>query len=288
MREGEAGDEEAKAERPAGSGMPEIYWRAWLPQKRPYARGSVVIVHGAGEHSGRYDGVAGALVEAGYAVYALDHQGHGRSGGPRALMRRMDNALVDVYKLVAGTTQKAGGRPPYLLGHSMGGTIATAFALRWPDKLAGLILSSPLLSLPEVKLPERIALGVLSRVAPRLGVSKVDPSLVSRDPEQVKAYESDPLVHHARLPARTAGELVKAVRAFPREAPDLELPLLIMSAGADRIVSPGGAEMLFERAGSDDKTLKVYADLFHEIFNETEPDRTEVIGDMIAWLEART
>ncbi len=200
MREGEAGDEEAKAERPAGSGMPEIYWRAWLPQKRPYARGSVVIVHGAGEHSGRYDGVAGALVGAGYAVYALDHQGHGRSGGPRALVRRMDNALVDVYKLVAGTTQKAGGRPPYLLGHSMGGTIATAFALRWPDKLAGLILSSPLLSLPEVKLPERIALGVLSRVAPRLGVSKVDPSLVSRDPEQVRAYESDPLVHHARLP----------------------------------------------------------------------------------------
>jgi acylglycerol lipase len=288
MVEGDAGEGVDEAGRPAGAGTPEIYWRAWLPQKRPYARGSVVIVHGAGEHSGRYEAVAGALVKAGYAVYALDHQGHGRSGGPRALMRRMDMALVDVYQLVAGTTQKAGGRPPYLLGHSMGGTIATSFALRWPENLAGLILSSPLLSLPEVKLPERIAVAVLSRVAPRLGVSKVDPSLVSRDPEQVRAYEDDPLVHHSGLPARTVAELVKTVRAFPGEAANLELPVLIMSAGADGIVSPEGAKMLFERAGSEDKTLKVYPDLYHEIFNETEPDRTEVVGDMIAWLNART
>ena len=170
----------------------------------------------------------------------------------------------------------------------MGGTIATAFALRWPERLAGLILSSPLLSLPDVGPAQRVAIGVLSRVAPTLGVSKVDPSLVSRDPEQVKAYEDDPLVHHAGLPARTVAELVKAVRAFPAEAGKLELPLLIMSAGADRIVSPDGAKMLFEGAGSSDKTLKVYPDLYHEIFNETEPDRTEVVGDMIAWLRART
>jgi len=197
-------------------------------------------------------------------------------------------ALVDLYQLVAGAAQKAGGRPPYLLGHSMGGTIATSFALRWPENLAGLILSSPLLSLPEVKLPQRIAVGVLSRVAPMLRVSKVDASRVSRDPEQVKAYEADPLVLHRGLPARTVGELVKAVRGFPKEAASLELALLIMSAGADRIVSPGGAKMLYEGAGSTDKTLKVYPALYHEIFNETEPDRTEVIGDMIAWLGAHT
>jgi len=285
MLEGKADGAEAKAERLAGAGAPEIYWRAWLPEKRPYARGSIVIAHGAGEHSGRYEAVAEALVKAGYAVYALDHQGHGRSGGPRAVIKRLDFALVDLYQLVAGAAQKAGGRPPYLLGHSMGGTIATSFALKWPERLAGLILSSPLLSLPEVRLPQRIAVGVLSRVAPKVAVSKVDPSLVSRDPEQVKAYETDPLVLHRGLPARTVAELVKAVRGFPGEA---ELPLLILSAGADRIVSPGGAKMLYERASSPDKTLKVYPDLYHEIFNETEPDRTEVIGDMIAWLKAHT
>jgi len=288
MGEGDAGQAAANTERPAGAVGPEIYWRAWLPKKRPYARGSVVIAHGAGEHSGRYEAVADALVKAGYSVYALDHQGHGRSGGPRGLIRRLEMALVDLYQLVAGTAQKAGGRPPFLVGHSMGGTIATSFALQWPEQLAGLILSSPLLSLPDVNPPQRLAIAVLSRVAPRLGVSKVDPSLVSRDPEQVEAYVDDPLVLHSGLPARTVGELVKAVRAFPKEAANLELPLLILSAGADRIVSPAGAAMLYERASSVDKTLKVYPGLYHEIFNETEPDRTQVIAEMIAWLDART
>jgi alpha-beta hydrolase superfamily lysophospholipase len=289
MTEGNSnGGAPAKSEIPARPGAPDIYWRAWLPERRPYARGSVVIAHGAGEHSGRYDAVAGALVRAGYAVYALDHQGHGRSGGPRAVIRRMELALVDLYQLVAGASQKAGGRPPFLLGHSMGGTIATSFALEWPETLAGLILSSPLASLPQLKPPARVVVAVLSRVAPALGVSKVDPSLVSRDAEQVKAYETDPLVLHSKLPVRTIGELRKATKRFPKRASELKLPLLIMSAGSDRIVAPSGAKMLYDRASSDDKTLKVYPDLYHEIFNEIEPDRTQVIADMIAWIEART
>ncbi|HWH12209.1 MAG TPA: lysophospholipase [Solirubrobacteraceae bacterium] len=284
---GQAGGDGRAGEGGAGGG-PEIYWRAWLPEHVPHARAGVVIAHGAGEHSGRYAAVAGRLVDAGYAVYALDHQGHGRSGGPRGLIRRMDLALVDLHQLVAGATQKQGGRPPFLLGHSMGGTIATSYALRWPENLAGLILSSPLLSLPQVKPPLRVVVGLLTRVAPRLGLSQVDPSLVSRDPEQVEAYEGDPLVLHGKLPARTVGELVRTTRGFAKQAGELGLPLLIMSAGADRIVAPAGAEMLYAGAGSDDKTLNVYPDLYHEIFNETEPDRTRVIDEMIAWLDART
>jgi alpha-beta hydrolase superfamily lysophospholipase len=270
------------------AGAPEIYWRAWLPETAGRARASVVIAHGAGEHSGRYEAVAGALVDAGYAVYALDHQGHGRSGGRRAVIRSLDTALVDLHRVVAGATQKQGGRPPFLLGHSMGGMIATAYAVRWQENLAGLILSSPLASLPQVKPPAGVVVGVLSRVAPRLGLSAVDPSLVSRDAAQVRAYESDPLVLHGRLPARTIGVIAKTTRRFPKDAPGLELPLLIMSAGGDRIVAPAGAEMVYERAGSDDKTLKVYPGLYHELFNETEPDRTQVIDEMIAWLDART
>jgi acylglycerol lipase len=279
------GDAQGK---PGGKKAPEIYWRAWLPKRASHARAAVVIAHGAGEHSGRYEAVAGRLVDAGYAVYALDHQGHGRSGGPRAVIRRMDLALIDLYQLVGGATQKQGGRPPFLLGHSMGGTIATAYALRWPENLAGLILSSPLASLPQVKAPLRPVVAVLSRVAPRFGLSQVDASLVSRDPEQVKAYEADPLVLHGKLPARTVGELARTTRRFPKQAADLKLPLLIMSAGADRIVAPEGGQMLYDRASSADKTLKVYPDLYHEIFNETEPDRTLVIDEMIAWLDART
>jgi alpha-beta hydrolase superfamily lysophospholipase len=283
MREGDA---DVVGEAPAGT--PEIYWRGWLPERAPHARASVVIAHGAGEHSGRYDAVATLLVAAGYAVYALDHQGHGRSAGPRGLIRRMDGALVDVYTLVAGATQKQGGRPPFLLGHSMGGTIATAYALRWPETLAGLVLSSPLVSLPEVNAPLGVLLRLLSVLAPRLAVSKVDASRISRDPAQVEIYENDPLVLHKGLPARTVAELAKVIRTFPKQAAELELPLLIMSAGADLIVAPAGAEMLYERASSKDKTLKVYPDLYHEIFNETEPDRSLVIADLIDWLDART
>ncbi|HEY5197411.1 MAG TPA: lysophospholipase [Solirubrobacteraceae bacterium] len=274
--------------REARAGKPGIYWRAWLPKQTRHARAAVVIAHGAGEHSGRYESVAGRLVDAGYAVYALDHQGHGRSGGPRALIRRLDLALVDLHQLVAGAAQKQGGRPPFLLGHSMGGTIATDYALHWPENVAGLILSSPLASLPQLTPPARAVVAVLTRIAPRLGVSKVDPSLVSRDPEQVKAYETDPLVLHSKLPVRTIGELQRATRRFPKRASELKLPLLIMSAGADRIVAPSGAKMLYDRAGSADKTLKVYPGLYHEIFNETEPDRTQVIDEMIAWLDAHT
>jgi alpha-beta hydrolase superfamily lysophospholipase len=284
-----AGDANAgDAGTPPKTGSAEIYWRAWLPEQRPHARAAVVIAHGAGEHSGRYDAVAARLVSAGYAVYALDHQGHGRSGGPRGLIRRMDLALVDLYQLVAGATQKTGGRPPFLLGHSMGGMIATAFALEWPEQLAGLILSSPLASLPQVKPPMTVVIRVLSLVAPRLRVTKVDPSRVSRDPEQVKAYEADPLVLHVGLPARTVGEFVATARSFRRRASELKLPLLIMSAGSDLIVAPSGARMLYDQASSEDKTIKVYPDLYHEIFNEVEPDRTQVIDELIAWLDAHT
>jgi alpha-beta hydrolase superfamily lysophospholipase len=228
------------------------------------------------------------MVRAGYAVYALDHQGHGRSGGPRAVIRRTEMALVDLYQLVAGATQKAGGRPPFLLGHSMGGAIAMTFALEWPEMLAGLILSSPLASLPQLKAPARPVVAVVSRVAPRLGLSKVDPSLVSRDPEQVAAYETDPLVHHGKLPARTIGEMRRMTKPFPKRAAELKLPLLVMSGEADRIVAPSGGKMVYDRASSDDKTLKVYPGLYHELFIETEPDRTRVIDEMIAWLDART
>jgi acylglycerol lipase len=272
----------------AKAGMPGIYWRAWLPEQERHARASVVIAHGAGEHSGRYDGVAGRLVGAGYAVYAVDHQGHGRSAGRRGLIRSLDEVLVDLYRLVAGATQKQGGRPPFLLGHSMGGTIATAYALNWQENLAGLILSSPLASLPEVKPPLGVVVGVLGRVVPWLGVSSIDPSLVSRDPAQVEAYETDPLVLHGKLPVGTVAELLKAIRRFPKEAMELRLPLLVMSAGADRIVAPAGGAMIYERASSTDKTLKVYPGLYHEIFNETEPDRTRVLDDLVAWLDAHT
>src|SRR5438309_8090580 len=123
-----------------GAAGAEIYWQAWLPPGTP--RAVVVIAHGVGEHSGRYGHVAGRLTAAGFAAYVLDHRGHGRSSGPRALIDSMDRAVADLDTFVSLVTGRHGGRPVHLLGHSMGGAIATAYALRYQERLRGLLLSS--------------------------------------------------------------------------------------------------------------------------------------------------
>jgi acylglycerol lipase len=272
----------------AGAGGCRIFWQAWLPDVPP--RALVLLVHGAGEHSARYEHVADALVSDGYAVYALDHRGHGRSEGPRAVLDRMDNAVADVETV----RELARGRHPpvpvYMLGHSMGGTVAVAFALRhqpgaadWP--LAGLILSGPLAALAAAPAPMLLAGRILSRLTPRLGLIRIDADLVSRDPAVVEAYVQDPLVHHGKLPARTVGELADTVAAFPEAVSDLRLPTLILYGTKDKLAPPAGARMLAERIGSADLTVIDYPGLFHEIFNE--PERDEVLAEVRSWLKTR-
>jgi len=276
-----------------GAGGLGIYWQAWIPQGRP--RGVVVIAHGAGEHSGRYRHVAAALLAERYAVYAIEHRGHGRSQGPRALIDRMDNAVADLDSLI---TLAAGLHPTvsvFLLGHSVGATISLCYAIRRETEdppgaqagqgpLAGLILSGPLAALPAASPPVRIATKLLSALAPRVPVIAVDPALVSRDPAVVRAYAEDPLVHHGKLPARTVAELAAAIEAFPAAVQAIALPTLILYGTADGLCPPAGSLMLAERIGSADRTLKAYEGLYHEILNEPEQDR--VLADICSWLAA--
>jgi alpha-beta hydrolase superfamily lysophospholipase len=267
-----------------GTGGVELYWQAWLPAADP--RAAVVISHGASEHSSRYGHVAERLVSAGYAVYALDHRGHGRSEGRRAQLDRLDHVVADLRAFV----DLAGGRHPgagvYLLGHSMGGAIAIAYAVRHQDTLAGLLLSGAVADPQAANAVTRALSKVVSAVAPDLGVFTVDPSLVSRDPEVVRDYEQDPLNHHDKLPARTVAELTGAVQRFPDEVPGLRLPLLVMHGGADELVPEAGSRMVHARAGSDDKTLHIWEGLYHEILNE--PEQDQVIQRIVDWLDERT
>jgi len=193
----------------AGAGGVEIFRRVWLPDGDPTA--VVAIAHGAGEHSGRYAHVAGRLNAEGYAVYAVDHRGHGRSQGPRALIDRIDNAVADLDKLIVLARERHPSVPLILLGHSMGGTVAVSYALAHQDRLSGLILSGPLAAIDPVPAPTRLAATALSKVAPRAPAIAVDSSLVSRDPAVVDDYRSDPLVHHGKLPVRTVAELAEAI-----------------------------------------------------------------------------
>ncbi|MGI8802320.1 MAG: lysophospholipase [Solirubrobacteraceae bacterium] len=266
----------------AGSGGLGIHWQSWWPDDPP--RGSLVIAHGAAEHGGRYAPLAAQLVDWGFCVYAIDHRGHGLSEGRRSVIDRRTRAVADLQRVIAHATSEQDGRLPFLLGHSMGGCLALDVALGQQDRLAGLILSGPLVELDTPRALLAVS-RVLSALVPRLGVYAVEAAATSRDPEQVRRYEEDPLNYRGKLPVRTVAELAGAIASFPSRVPALRLPLLILQGGADQIVPPSGARMIADRAGSEDLTLRVYPDLRHEIFHEAEPERSAVIADLANWLD---
>jgi alpha-beta hydrolase superfamily lysophospholipase len=270
----------------AGTGGLQIYWRSWRAQAP--TRAVVVISHGAGEHSGRYERVAVPLAGLGYPVYALDHRGHGRSGGRRALVDRIDNAAADLDVLIDRARGEHPQAPLFLLGHSLGGTIALRYALGHQEKLDGLILSGPVAAIELPPAPLRLAARALSATVPGLGVLAVDPAVVSRDPAEVEAYRTDPLVHHGKLPVRTVAEIAAATEAFPEQVGSLTLPLLLVHGSEDRLAPVQGSRMVYERASSQDKTLEIYEGFFHEVLNEPLEDRERVLADIVAWLHART
>ena len=261
-----------------------IFWRSWTPEDAT-PRAAIVLLHGLGEHSGRYDHVVARLVQEGYAVHALDHRGHGRSDGPRAFIEDMDNVVADVDTLVDRVAGSEPGVPVFMLGHSMGGLIALRYALVHQERLAGLILSAALAQLDAVPKPLELVGRALSVVVPRAPLIAIDPALTSRDPAVVEAYRSDPLVHHGKVPARTAVQLADAVESFPSAVVSITVPTLILYGTADGLCPPAGSVMLAERIGAADITVTAYDGLFHEILNE--PERETVLEDLTGWLGAR-
>jgi alpha-beta hydrolase superfamily lysophospholipase len=259
----------------------EIYWQSWLPDQPP--RAVAVIVHGLGEHSDRYDHVARALNEDAIAVYACDHRGHGRSQGARELVE-VELVVSDVDQLVGLAAAAHPGLPVFMLGHSFGGMIAVQYALAHQDRLVGLILSGALASVDASPVLRRIG-HLLATIAPRAPLIALDAELVSRDPTVVAAYRADPLVHHGRIPARTAAQIADTTDTFPARVGAITLPALVMYGTADGLCPPSGSVMLAEEFGAEDVTIRAYEGLYHEIFNE--PERETVIGDLRGWLAER-
>lgn len=266
----------------AGAGGKEIYWQAWLPAGE--TRAVVVVAHGVSEHGGRYRYVVERLVPEGYAVYAIDHRGHGRSAGQRAQIDRMRHLVADLDHLI--DLARVPGKKLFLLGHSMGGCVSIAYALAHQDKLDGLALSAPLAALDAAPLPLRLIAHGLSIVAPGLGVYKVAGDAVSRDAAEVRAYDDDPLTFRGMLPARTVQEMADTVGRFEAEAPQLTVPLLMLIPTADKLAPPAGGRMVYERASSVDKKLIEYDGFFHEIFNEPAGERDRPLNDLADWLAA--
>lgn len=228
--------------------------------------------------------MAEAFNARGYSLLALDHRGHGRSGGDRVFIERFVDLVTDLHSLIRKAGEETSGHKPFLLGHSMGGCVATGYATRHNDELAGLILSNPVAAIATA--PGTVAVSrVLSRIVPHVGVYSVDSEGVSRDPEEVRKYEEDPLNFHGRVPVRTVAELGNEVNRFEGSVAAITVPTLIMYSTTDPIVAPAGSEMLAERVGSDDVTIRDWPGLKHEILNE--PERDEVIAAMLDWLDER-
>ena len=246
----------------------------------------VAIIHGVGEHSGRYDYVAQHLVAHGFAVAALDLRGHGESEGRRVYIDRYTDFVGDITQWIGAVTVRLHSTQMFILGHSAGGLLALKYLLDGHRSVDGLILSGAAVKINEDMSPLLQCLsGIIASVVPRMRTIKLNANLISRDPTVVQEYMRDPLVYTGGLPARYGHLVLQTTREVQEKFHELKLPLLILHGGSDRLVYPEASWSLFSNCGSDDKSIRIYEGLFHEIFNE--PERDKIIVDVINWLKVR-
>jgi alpha-beta hydrolase superfamily lysophospholipase len=263
----------------------DLFVRRWQTEDVPH-RWTFVVVHGLGEHGGRYQHLAEWFAPLGATVYAMDHRGHGHSGGQRGHAPSLEALLDDIDAVVMHAREESGG-PVVLIGHSFGGLLAIAYALRDPDPIDRAVFSAPLLMV-KVKVPGwKRALGkVLPRVAPRLSLSnEVDAEVLSHDPENARTYRSDPLVHD-RISAGLYGDTVARGEEFIERAAELRVPFLLLHGRDDQIVDPLGSQRFFARATVPERAFCLYPGMYHEVFNEVEQEK--VFQDVESWLSQRT
>jgi alpha-beta hydrolase superfamily lysophospholipase len=255
------------------------------------ARGTVVIVHGLGEHIGRYAHVVGHLNRWGWNVVGYDHRGHGRSGGAKGRLNQPDDLLRDLSAVIASARVQHDGML-VLLGHSLGGLIAARFVAEglasapaaWYRPIDALVLSSPALD-PGMNAAQKLLLAVLGPLAPNLAVNNgLKPDWISRDKAVVKAYCDDPLVHD-RITPRLARFVLDGGELVLQIAPLWKVPTLLIYAGSDRCVAPAGSRAFAAAAPSTVVTTREFGLMFHEIFNE--PEQAEVFDTLAGWLASR-
>lgn len=257
----------------------------WPLEPQTRMRGVVLLVHGLGEHAGRYDRVACQLNDWGFAVRGYDQYGHGESGGPRGGLPSDSRLLDDLADLVDSTRARmVAGTPLILFGHSLGGLVAARFVSLALRPVEGLVLSSPALDTGFTAL-QKLLLALLPRIAPNWRVGNgLDPALLSHDPAVVAAYRADKFVHD-RISARLARFIADAGPATLALAPGWSVPTLLLYAGADQLVKPAGSQAFAAAAPPQLVHARCFETLYHEIFNERQAE--PVFAELKAWLDAR-
>lgn len=273
---------EANQETFTGKGGLAIFTRSWRPAGKP--RGVVVIAHGFNSHSGQYIGVGHRFVDAGFAVYAIDHRGRGRSEGERFHVDSFADYVDDLATFIRSIKSREPDLPVFLLGHSAGGVVASLYAIDHQSELAGLISESFAYQLPAPSFVLSV-LKFFGWLAPHLRILKLKNADFSRDPQIVDAMNRDPLIAGENQTAKTVASLVHADEKLRASFPRIKLPLLILHGTEDRAALPEGSRSFQAAAGSKDKTLKLYDGAFHDLLNDV--DGEQVAADIVAWIEAR-
>jgi len=267
-----------------GLGGLVLHWQAWVPE---YLQGAVLIVHGFGEHSGRYANVVQTLIPVGIGVWSVDHRGHGLSQGLPGHVDSFSHYVEDLRtfftEIVAPQTGKV---PMFVVGHSMGSIIAMNYVAKYNDGLSGCILSGTGSATAIGGKALDFLTSILSRVVPRGRVKfPLPPEFISRDPEVVQEYIDDPLVHD-KISFRLAAEMTAAIKTGVLGIQGADLPILLQCGSGDE--SFVGQQELYDGLLAKDKTLKMYPGLRHEVYNEMEADRKKVLTDLLQWLNSKT
>ena len=251
----------------------KLFLQAWMPEQ---PKASMLLVHGLGEHSGRYFPLVERLTALGVAVFTFDGRGHGRSAEsvPDAFFESAEDYLKDIDVLFGKAKNYLKGLPAFLYGHSMGGGLVAAYVLKYKPEAAGVILSSPaIMEAPSTPVLLKAVAGFVSKYFPRLKALKLDAKSISRIPTEVQAYLSDPLVYIQPVPARTGQEIFLQMKYVQQNAENFRLPLLILHGTADRLTNSDGSELLFQKASSEDKILEIFEGGYHELIRDVESER---------------
>jgi acylglycerol lipase len=265
-----------------GKGGIEIFFQKWIADK---AKAAIILVHGVGEHSGRYDNLIKAFADKKISVFAIDHRGHGKSDGKRGHIDSFMDYVYDLKLFLEFIKEENKGLPVILFGHSMGGVIATKYAMTYPDDLSMLVISSPGYT-PAFKVPAwktSVASFFSSRISTLTFPNGLIVSDLSRDQDTITAYNNDPLVHN-KVTARWAVEFMRAGQECISNAGSIKKPLLVFHGKEDHICDYKAAEQFYNDASSAVKKLFIFEGLYHETMNEIPADRDKVLNDVTGWI----
>ena len=262
-----------------GVGGLNIFTRTWLPESKPKA--VLVISHGFNAHSGQYTWVAEQFVAKGYAVFALDHRGRGRSEGERYYVDSVQEYADDLATFIGMAKSEVKGLPVFLLGHSAGGVIACTYCLDHQREIDGLICEDFAYQVPAPDFALTVLKG-LAHLAPHAHVTKLHNKDFSRDPKWVAVLDADPLVNGEVQPTQTMAAMVIADERLKKEFGNIKLPVLIIHGTEDHVTRPSGSQEFYDNAGSSDKTLKFYDGAYHDLLNDI--DKVEVFADIENWI----